>query len=252
MGRHAGRATPEQQLRAWEHLRHLRADILLVQEVIHDAVPDWASEHWTLLHGRDPAGWGSMIAATPRLGLRIVTPTDPWLIMFGEYVAHGEITLNGARVRLASIHAVAREAKPFLRDVLKQPEGISVEDLTRIARPGIRAWVLDVVCEALRRSIEGPFILGGDLNESRGFDPKWKCAGSAFFRRAAEQGWNECCCSGGEVRSYVRKGTAALQLDHVFCDSITAGLVLHTAVLSGEAYESVSDHLPVVVEVGAD
>ena len=74
-----GRATREQQDRAWHHLAALDPHVALLQEVGDAAVPDWARERWTIVAGEvgvaeKRQAWGSAIVAKPALGLRPCRP----------------------------------------------------------------------------------------------------------------------------------------------------------------------------------
>lgn len=252
--KHLHRATAAQQEQAWSRLRELGGDILLLQEVVAAWIPSWARDRWAL-HGVSDIepNWGSMVAVGRGLQSEQADRAEPWLDVVGSYVSLATVNLDGQSVLFASVHAPAREADNFLRVSLAKPGAISNEDLARVARPNVAPWALDVIFAGLERRVGQRFVVGGDLNEARLFDTvdpaKYRGSGAAFFARAEARGWRECCCTDGEQRTFLRRGTEAYQLDHVFCDNRTHSWLRSVSVVPEARVEGISDHLPVVVEL---
>jgi len=199
--------------------------------------------------------WGSAIVARPEFGLRPLAELvddDPWLRVLYDYVIVGEIDLpDGSPVRVASIHAIARELGPWLASWGKE-QVVPDDARSALAVPGIEAWVADLAFEAVRRNVEGGrFIAGGDWNTSRLFDEDdtWPVpANTLFFKRMRDADWADCHGGKPEERSYLKAGTRPLQLDHLFCDRTTAGSLTECSVWLDHAVAEASDHAPLVAD----
>jgi endonuclease/exonuclease/phosphatase family metal-dependent hydrolase len=250
-----GRATLDQQHRAWTYIRDLGADIVLAQEVASKGIPPWARDEWTIVQGergvhRKTWHWGSVIAARLGLNLRFRSEllADPWLAQMYDLVLVGQIELGGGPVVLASVHSPAVTVRSWVNDYADLPLG--EDESEALKRPGCpdEPYYNDFAFTALARHVAGArFVVGGDWNTCRKYDTPRSRAGSAFFERAAAHGWVECHREPEEA-SFLGRATATYQLDHAFCDSTTAATVTACRVVLNDVVRAVSDHAPLVVD----
>ncbi len=229
--------------RAWHYLAALDADVAFLQEV---KPPAWASERWDI----DMAPhkhWGSAIVAKRELGL--TSPPDRTLGVlgqFGAYLATATLTpAAGVSLLVASVHTSARVAS---QDTLA---GLDPE---AIRRPSVDApWNNDLAYSAYRDLVKGRrFLVSGDWNTARLWDKVYGGSGGVeFFDRAAADGWVEChrMFHDEEGRTWFRGNEQPYQLDHAFCDPVTAE-VLKSCEVDPYPVETLglSDHAPLVME----
>jgi endonuclease/exonuclease/phosphatase family metal-dependent hydrolase len=256
-----GRKSRSTQERSWHLLAAFGADVALMQEVEHEAIPQWARERWSLvvgdvaLVGGPDMGWGSVIAARPKLQMRPRTDVleDRVVRLLYDYAVFGEIVLPGGESALvASVHAPAVRVPDYLKCVRKAG-ALSDEEMRGMAQPGDDAWALDLFFAAMKPLVEGRrFVIGGDWNNSRLFDEDRKPGelpfATMFFTRARAAGWVDCHSGKNEERSYLG-GKRPHQLDHVFCDSKTAEAVTECSVRLDWVTPELSDHAAVVTDL---
>jgi endonuclease/exonuclease/phosphatase family metal-dependent hydrolase len=254
-----GAASYEQQSRSWHHLAALGTDLAFVQDVSEPAIPEWAHEEWTILHGvvgsyGKTQVWGSAIAAHADLNLRPRPDLvdGAWLEIVYDYVVVGEIDLpDGSPTLVASVHAPAASAVAMLES-LDKAGAIGDTDLDAIRIPPDEAWSTDVIFHALDRPMSGGrFLVGGDWNQSRLFDdgkPTDQWTATRFFTRAAEAGWFEGGLEHDEDQSWLRPGDKPFQLDYVFFDRDTSAHLDQCWVRREWISAELSDHAPVVAD----
>lgn len=259
-----GRKDRATQERAWHQLASYNADLALVQEVQHDAIPEWAKERWTILQG-DPgifpsaaAGWGSVIAAAGGLGLR----PRPDLLrgdrvdLVYDYAVFGEIDLPDKKSAVvSSVHVPARRLPEHL-ELMGRAGALTSEEMAAIAQPGDAAWALDLFFAVIADMVHwARFLVGGDWNNSRLFDldPELQKKGqppfgAMFFTRARDAGWYECHGTKNEERSFLNPDVRPHQLDHLFCDKTTYEHMTDCTVRVEWVSRELSDHAPLVTD----
>jgi endonuclease/exonuclease/phosphatase family metal-dependent hydrolase len=249
-----GRATNEQQHRAWRYMREdLRADLILAQEVSADGIPDDVRAEWSVVAGvkgryRKDWNWGSVIAADPALGLRECSGAydDVWLQQLYDLVVVGEIRILGSStLSVASVHTAAMPAEDWLSQYVKTLTLTDLE-LASIRRPDCieRPYINDFAFHALERLFRGGrFFIAGDWNTCRKYP-----GGPNFFDRAEASAWMQCLDEPEEPTYFTRSGNA-YQLDHAFCDPTTARSLTSAAAVANDLTKSLSDHVPIVIEV---
>lgn len=264
------RSTYEQQARAWHQLAAFDAEIALVQEAAEAAIPAWVGKRWDVVKGEmgrfgKTIAWGSVVVAGKELKLRARTDllTDPWLDLLYDYIVLGEVDLpDGQPAVLASVHAPARRLPEFCADCVRKPNPLSAEEMRAITRRPDDPWAADLAFAALGRLGAKRFFFGGDWNDSRLFDLDRACRGrgeppysAMFFTRARDTGWFECHGAKNEERSYFPARTETgrpHQLDHLFCDGVTAERMQSCHVRSDWMTTEVSDHAPLVTDFDWD
>jgi endonuclease/exonuclease/phosphatase family metal-dependent hydrolase len=247
-----GRASNEKQLRAWNYMRELGADLILAQEVSGSAIPSWAIEEWNFVAGehgrfRKVWNWGSVIAAKHELGLVPYHESlaDPWLAQLYDLVLVGQIRLGIGAMLVASVHTIAYPARKWVREYATSIK-LSESELEGLRRPNSREvpFVNDFAFTALERMIgDRRFVVAGDWNTCRKF-----AGGPEFFVRVKSSGWVECH-EEPEEQSYFRKGTGGYQLDHAFVDAGTGASGMRCQIHSNELVRALSDHAPMVIDI---
>lgn len=247
-----GRSSTEKQVRAWDHMRELGADLILAQEATLSALPAWVSEQWTFVAGkvgqfRKNWNWGSIIAAKRELCLVPYNESleDPWLAQLYDLVIAGQVQLINGPVVVASVHTAAVSVRDWLRDYATS---LSLDDneLISLRRPHCKEvpYLNDLAFTALVRTIgDQPFIVAGDWNTCR----KYR-GGPEFFTRAESHGWVECHDL-PEEQSYFGKSAGGYQLDHAFVDSETAASILGCQFHSDSVVRELSDHGLMVIDL---
>ena len=229
--------------RAWHYLAALDADIAFLQEV---KPPAWASERWDIEMAPHKQ-WGSAILAKPGLGLTSYPDqTQGVLGHFGPYLATATVVpAPGVSLLVASVHTSARVAS---QDVLA---GLDAE---AIRRPSVDVpWRNDLAYSAYRNLVmDRRFLVSGDWNTARLWDKVYGGSGGVdFFDRAAADGWVEChrMFHDEEGRTWFRGAEQPYQLDHAFCDPVTAE-ALKSCEIDPYPVETLglSDHAPLVME----
>lgn len=247
-----GRSSNEKQLRAWEYMRELGADLILAQEVSGSAIPTWAVEEWTFIAGergrfRKDWNWGSIIAAKQEFGLSPYHESlaDPWLAQLYDLVLVGQIQSVVGPILVASVHTVAYPARKWLREYAVSLN-LSESEFESLRRPNCRdePFVNDLAFMALARIVDNKrFIVAGDWNTCRKFS-----GGPEFFVRAKSTGWIECHGE-PEEQSYFGKRSSGLQLDHAFIDIETGGLGITCVIHASDEVLTLSDHAPMILDL---
>jgi endonuclease/exonuclease/phosphatase family metal-dependent hydrolase len=263
-----GKKDRKTQERAWHQLAAWSADLALIQEAEHKAIPDWARDRWEFVVG-DPAvlgspsaGWGSVIAADRRLKVRPRTDLaqSSRADLIYDYVVFAEIELPDARTALvSSVHVPARRLPEHL-ELMGKAGALRPDEMEKIAQPGDIAWALDLFFSVIASMVSGgPFLVGGDWNNSRLFDLDANLRrkgqlpfGAMFFTRARDAGWYECHGAKNEERSYLKPNSRPHQLDHLFCDKATYGHMQECNVRTEWIAEEISDHAPLVTDFSWD
>jgi exonuclease III len=228
---------------AWQYLAELDPDIALLQEV---DPPAWTDERWAI-EARPVRGWGSAIAAKPDLklkGLHDPLRSEP---RRDPYLLAGTVVLpDSTELVIVSVHSRIGKAPP------EDQAGLESE---AIRRPHESApHHNDVDYALVRRLVEGRrFLVSGDWNIARLWDETHRGTHEAdFFTRADADGWIECYQSfhpEGEGRTWYHGNDAPCQLDHAFCDPVTAERLRSCEIVAHPAETlALSDHAPLVVE----
>lgn len=252
----AGGTSLEQQRMAWDRLRGLDPDLVLLQEVQANGIPSWETEGWTILQGVvgrhvKQCRWGSIIAA--RRELQLVERDDVFaergLQILYDYILAGQVRLpGGGDVFVATVHTPAKEVQKYLKQCKFDDAGLpGIDDLRRPDYPNGRPWLNDLAYRCLQRQVQGKrFIIGGDWNTARGFGDE----GAAFFRRAEDEAWTDChwVKNHKEVRTFLRKSSKPYQDDHLFCDRETGKRLLACRVIAEKWVGQLSDHAPLLAE----
>jgi hypothetical protein len=242
--------TEDARRRQYRRLVGLGADILLLQEcrpeeLLRFAADEGDSLGWTVV-GEVPSRWTfcSAILARPGFDLRPVERTDPWLEYLSGYVALGTLALYDTEVVVASVHTVARR--------LDDPR-VTPADHETLRRTGLtEAWHNDLAAAALHQVVDGrSFMFGGDWNIAREFDRHYAPPSCGeFFERCTARGWHESLRKfhPEEVRTFLRPGTRAYELDHIWTDAALHGRLVSCGVFSGT--HDVSDHAWLLAHFG--
>ncbi|HEU4578249.1 MAG TPA: hypothetical protein VFS67_08345 [Polyangiaceae bacterium] len=254
-----GKASRQQQSRAWHYLAALGADILLLQEVEWGAIPAFIRDTWSIIPGNElpelgDAGWGSLIGAPPKLHLRSRKElfTDPQLRVLYGYVVVAAVDVPAVgTLQLASVHAPARPVSALARFV-KHAADFDSTAIQHLGLAGLEPWCCDLAFDGLRRHLERQrFVISGDWNNARLFDqtmPHYKGASAEFFRRCKAHDWFECHGSKGEQCTYLKAGSHPYQLDHTFCDRTSGNQMVACAVWQDPILHELSDHAPLVTD----
>jgi endonuclease/exonuclease/phosphatase family metal-dependent hydrolase len=265
--RSPGRRSKLAQQRSWHQLAAFDADVALIQEAEHKAIPPWARERWEIIPVsadliQNTAGWGSLIAAVPSLKPSTLQwgEASPLIDLIYDYAVFGEIDLpDGTRSIVSSVHAPASKLPKYL-EIMGKQGSLTKTQMHAMAQPGDDPWALDLLFHAIVPLVRRKrFIVGGDWNNSRLFDMNSSLRkrgqlpfGSMFFTRARDEGWHDCHGHKNEERSFLREGTLPHQLDHVFCDKKTRARLVDSSVSSGWLAYELSDHAPVIVDFNWD
>ena len=247
-----GRASNDQQQRAWDYMRQLGADLMLAQEASATALPRWLWDDWTVVAGergrfRKNWNWGSVIAAKGELGLaqHQESLTDPWLAQLYDLVLLGKVRFGSEQFIVASVHTAAMPVRDWLRDHAVSLN-LSESELRQLRRPECdeAPFLNDLAFTALARTIgDQQFLIAGDWNTCRKYP-----GGPEFFARAESRGWIECHGK-LERQSFFGKGVGTYQLDHAFVDASTARAGVKCQVHVNDTVRELSDHAPIVVDV---
>jgi hypothetical protein len=252
-------ATPHDQARCWHHLAALDADLALLQEVSHSAIPDWVADEWTVCAGQvgrygKESAWGSVIAARSALNLRLrdelLDTEGSWLAVLYDYVLVAEVDLDPTTTALVgSVHAPAISAAELMEN-LDEVGAIPDEELSDVAIQPDEPWATDVIFHALDEARDERFIIGGDWSTSRLFDRNKSVPTNAlFFARACQRGWVETMAGRDEQQSFFRIGNLPYHLDHLFTDATTNEAVTSGSIWADPSALEISDHAPVVIDL---
>lgn len=247
-----GRSSTEKQIRAWNYMRELGADLILAQEATLSGLPAWVGEQWTFVageHGRFRKNWhwGSVIVAKRELCLVPYDKSldDPWLAQLYDLVLAGQVQLTTGPIVVVSVHAAAVSVRDWLRDYATSLS-LSDDELVSLRRPNCNEapYLNDLAFNALARTIgDRPCIVAGDWNTCR----KYR-GGPEFFSRARSFGWIECH-DRPEEQSYFGKSSGTFQLDHAFVDQGTASSVIGCQIHADSVVRELSDHALMVIDL---
>lgn len=211
------------QEEAWRYLIGLAPDIALVQEAMLDA-PPFVSDgsHLFLRAAYQGQNWGSGVM------VRINSATEQVIDSDGSYIVAADVSTTLQPLLAISVHVCPdnRQLK-YLRALIDK---------------------IALLIEGRR------FVLGGDFNAARHWDSVHKRDDYGwFFRELAARGLHDCHFGlhGYEVKSFW--GPQALepyQLDHFFVRDSDASLVRSCHILDNPDTRRLSDHGPIVLELG--
>jgi hypothetical protein len=201
---------------AWHYLLTcLRPDVACVQEALASSdriVADRGTLTWC---GSGPGRTGVFVR--PGLDCRPLPAT-----LAGSYVA--AVHLTSPALSVFSVHV--------------GPESWANQE-------ALEPWLV-------RQVHAEPSVVGGDINTSRTYSSKH----AAFFDRLAAAGVHDCHWSqhGREVPSFWGRQSAAItyQDDHFFASPSLAGSVTECWVDDNPVTRILSDHGPVVLEIGSE
>lgn len=249
-----GRSGTAKQMRAWDYMRELGADLIFAQEASLSALPAWVGDQWNFVAGehgrfRKNWNWGSIIAAKHELSLvpHHESLNDPWLAQLYDLVLVGQVQLRNRPVVVASVHTAAVAVRDWLRDYAKSLS-LSSHELESLRRPACTEapYLNDLAFTALARTIgDRQFVVAGDWNTCR----KYR-GGPEFFSRAKAYGWIECHAL-PEEQTYFGKSAGGYQLDHAFVDQGTAGSVIGCQFDASSVVRELSDHALMVIDLTA-
>jgi exonuclease III len=234
---------------SWAYLASLEPDIVFLQESL-DPRGYFNGYYFSWRRAYEKGNWGSAVLARGVLEDYDLSSLEPELRPLletyqGQNVA-AKINASGMTgLVLASIHTPARKVR---RESI--PDTILPSIALKLNRS---VWRADVLFGALRRlpEISPRFMVGGDWNTSRGFDVKYGPRGNQeFFDRMADSGLIECfrLVSDSEIRTWYKKNNFGYQLDHVFCDRESAGMLKTARVDPTPAESGLSDHAALILE----
>lgn len=229
--------------RAWHYLAALDPDIALLQEV---NPPEWACQRWTI-EMPPIRNWGSAIVVRKGLQLTGFPGLSDSQLERHAYLATATVILpDGTSLLVASVHTPIGEASP---------EDYAGLDPEAIRRPHEAVpYHNDVAYAIYRERVAGRrFLVSGDWNVARLWDELHPGTNEAdFFARSETDGWVECyrrLHPEAEGRSWFRDPDPHYQLDHAFCDQVTAASLRVSDI---DAYPAevlkLSDHAPLILE----
>lgn len=205
---------------AWRALIGLRPDIALVQEALPP--PTWLIRDGALARDRSETRWTSMILARESA-------------LF-EVAGHRDLREHG---RLTTARAEILDQSALLASLHAKTEPATVPHLEALVT---RVW---------ETAEGGQVILGGDFNSCRAAEAAWPGLGHlAFFERLDQRMFNcHWRLHGREEQTFLRKGSRPFQDDHIFVSPNLGSRIRKCEVLTSAAFASVSDHLPIRVEL---
>lgn len=209
---------------AWRLLLSLEPDVVLLQEALLE-VPAWVLAEGTyfpqsLAYAGQDAGSAVFVRAGRAATARpVVVP--------GSYLSVVDVAFDQGDIAMVSVHVDTTDQRKKL------------EALVDVLVPFASSLV----------------VVGGDFNACRHWDAVRgsKTYGWLFERMAAE-GFHDCHFGlhAREVQSFWgHQAKEAYQLDHFFVDRTSAARVRSCEVVTTEETRSMSDHSPVVIELGA-
>lgn len=216
--------------RAWSWLLSKEPDVALVQEA---AGPALRSGYRCLC--LPYMKWASMVVTRDPASVCLEPAEGSALARMTSYVAVARLTLGDVETTAVSVHTPARPVPTaWLTDQL---------DPVALARPGEQVFHNDWTFAALAADVSGSFLIGGDWNTCRAYDPpshRSFTGGNAFFDRAATAGWLHAGPM-DEESTYQR-----FQLDHAF----VKGFDVERSWVDRSALDAgLSDHAPLFVEL---
>jgi exonuclease III len=247
--------------RQWALLAALAPDVALLQECRPDDLaqhaPAWTAQGYAVV-GTLPHRWTACSAILARRDLSpaalevasLPVSAQRWLAYLSGYVAAATVIVDGQEVRLASVHAIAKEV---------DADAVTPVDHEAVRRPLLaKAWHNDLAASALRPWVDGArFVVGGDWNNARLFDVVYPTgaegaagASADFFAIREQWGWSESLrkFQAEEVQTYLDSLSHPYELDHLFTDKVMDGRLIRCEVLNDTLVRELSDHAPVIAE----
>ncbi|MBX3207770.1 MAG: endonuclease/exonuclease/phosphatase family protein [Labilithrix sp.] len=210
---------------AWRLLLGFEPDVILVQEALLD-VPAWVRDEETVIVAQPPGyeGQDAGCAIVVRGGLMA---TRHLMTIEGSYFAAAEVTGRDGPMFVASIHVDTKDQQKHLRSLV----------------------------DALRPMLDGRrFIVGGDFNACRRWDVVYKKnVYGWFFDELAALGAHDCHFGRHEREDrsfWGHQAKEAYQLDHLFVERSGASRVRSCDVVTTDDTRRLSDHSPVLLELG--
>lgn len=245
--------------RQWALLAALAPDVALLQECRPDDLaqhaPAWAGQGYAVV-GTLPHRWTACSAILARRELSPVAldvaslpaSEQRWLAYLSGYVAAATVAIDGQKIRVASVHAIAKEV-----------DEVTPTDHEAVRRPLLaKAWHNDLAASALRPWVEGAgFVIGGDWNNARLFDVVYPTgaegtagASADFFATRERWGWCESLrkFQADEVQTYLDPLSHPYELDHLFTDKAMDERLIRCEVLNDPLVRELSDHATVIAE----
>lgn len=209
---------------AWRMVLSLEPDVILVQEALLDT-PEWVRAEGIFLPQR--LHYDGQDAGTAILVRSGLMATNRFVTIGGSYVAAADIVGTDGEFVVASVHVDTKDQKKNLLTLL----------------------------DALVQVTEGRrFIIGGDFNACRRYDEVYKKnAYRWFFDELGQRGFHDCHYGvhGREERTFWgHQAKEAYQLDHFFIESTGKARVRSCVVITTDDTKRLSDHSPVLLELG--
>lgn len=242
--------------RQWALLAAISPDVALLQECRPDDLatlaPPWMAEEYDILTSAPDRMAGSAVLARKAYqpehidSGRLPESEQRWLTFFARYVGTARLTVEGAVVNVASVHALAGEVN---NAAITDDDHLATKRASKD-----RARYNDVAANALLPlTRESQFIIGGDWNIALLFDttsPATAPGSAEFFAARTADGWHHALrkFSPAEVRTYLDPKSAAYELDHIFTDHESHSTLTACHVLSDPVLQALSDHAPLMAE----
>jgi endonuclease/exonuclease/phosphatase family metal-dependent hydrolase len=248
---------------AWEYLRELDADILLLQEVT--GIPEWTRSEFDLRLATPPTKmdrlqrFQSALLVRGRIGAPVTFRSK--LSWVNEELERFRSNLLAYQVELRvglllNVACVYSPAWPVGRARL---DGLDLSGVKLAQNPDV--WISDLLVVGLRETPTSslPWIVAGDFNACETFD-SWKGGprgNREWLDRMAALNFTECLrySQGALTPTFRRPGKvlAHCQIDHLFVSAELKDRLISCRVESPERiYEQgLSDHLPIVAEFNA-
>ncbi|MCX7000553.1 MAG: hypothetical protein NT106_09715 [Candidatus Sumerlaeota bacterium] len=207
--------------KAWDYLcNDIKADIALLQEV---KPPSWLPCH-TIVFEEITRGWGTAIYI-PLLPLsRGYLSRYPGRVALAYTILDGDFPLF-----IASIHApiINGHVFPHLNNIFAELES--------------------------KKHVSSA-VIGGDLNSARLAEKVWPGNGHGPFFERIDSGdpWIDCCrrFNTVELQTFFRDTCVyPFQDDHIFASRDLSGCIRTCNVMNNDLTRSVSDHIPLIVEL---
>jgi endonuclease/exonuclease/phosphatase family metal-dependent hydrolase len=207
--------------KAWDYLcNNIKPDLALLQEV---KPPSQLSRH-SIVFEEISMGWGTATYA-PLLPLSGVHLSRyPGRVALATTILDGDFPLF-----IASIHApiINGHVFPHLNNIFTEIESKVHAQST---------------------------VIGGDLNSARLAEKVWPGNGHGPFFERIDSGdpWVDCCrlFNDTEVQTFFRHTCVhPFQDDHIFVSRDFSGCIRSCNVINNDFTRSVSDHIPLVVEL---
>lgn len=206
---------------AWKYIcDEIRPDVALLQEV---RPIERVLNNGSIVFEKYIKDWGTAVYSGSLPLSRIAVISNP------GRVAIASADINNSVVTFVSIHA------PIIRGV-------------------VFPHLDDIFSELESMPFVGMAVIGGDLNSARLAEKVWPEYGHGPFWDRIDRGdiWVDCCrrFNGVEIQTIFKKGGVnPFQDDHIFVSPSLARGLKSCNVIYNQFTRSVSDHIPLVVEM---